>query len=525
MLILRIRRAETALADGRLDEAFTIAQAPDLQAHYKGQKLIGRLARALADRAREHLTAGRLAQAGVDCEKAVRLGGSLPEIEQLRSALNLALAAHQRMERHRGDALAAARDHVANGRLSLGEGMLENAGDDSTRVLSLKDEVAGRRARVEAAVARTRDALDREDWAAAGVALAEARQCHPNDPRCCELAVLVARTVSQRAAIAVDAGRLDLAEAILQPVRRACAEAIEVRELGRFLDQCREAFASVTNGQPRLAAEIFRRLGTMRPGAAWIAPALQQAQQAAESLEGLRGGPLGLLDVRGRTSGVSDQTTLAATPAAPTRPHRSPEPAAPNGGLPGRLLFHVDGVGSFLVLRDRRVTIGAAGSSRRPEVGLLAESGMPAVTIERMEDDYFVTSEGGLKVNDAAVQRKLLGNGDRIALSPRACARFTLPNAASTSAVLHLAGTRMPGCDARQVVLLDRELIMGPGASAHVRADNLASPAVVHVRDGRIFCRAKDEVLVNDRPMDRQAGIPLGARVQVGSLSFVVTAA
>ena len=38
---LRIRQAETALAGGRLDEAYELARARDVRAHRNGQRLIG----------------------------------------------------------------------------------------------------------------------------------------------------------------------------------------------------------------------------------------------------------------------------------------------------------------------------------------------------------------------------------------------------------------------------------------------------------------------------------------------------
>jgi hypothetical protein len=188
-------------------------------------------------------------------------------------------------------------------------------------------------------------------------------------------------------------------------------------------------------------------------------------------------------------------------------------------------MLQVDGVGSFFVLRDRCVTIGPMSSSRRPDVGLLADAGLPVVTVERNDEDYFLTSDRAVCVDDKTVTRKLLTPGDRVALSPRCRFRFELPNAASTSAVLNLTGARLPRGDARRVILLDRSIVLGPGASAHVRADHLEEPVVLHVRDGRLFCRTNEEVMVDGHPMDRNAGIPAGAAVRVGSLSLVVTEA
>jgi hypothetical protein len=542
VLILRIRRAETALADGRLDEAFGLARAADVAAHRKGQKLIGRLARALVARGQKQLSAGRADQAAADCEKAAALAGALPEVAQLRSAVTEAISARQRLERHRGDVLAAAREHVDHGRLSIGEQCLAGAGDDSARVGLLKDQATRRRLQAQAALERARQALDREDFPTAAVALLEARQAHPTDPQGSAMMTELVRNVCGRAATAIDAGRLDLADSLLQPAIRAGGESIEITELTRFLNGCREVLAGLGNGQPRAAAEGLQRLTAIRPSASWLAQAARDAEQAAERLETLRSGPLGLLALGGgRLARLEDD---CATLSGLGRPAELPYPrgghparlvtpngahpvqaAAANGQLPAKLILHVDGIGSYLVLRDRHISIGPAGSSRLPDIGLLAEPGLPNVAIERTDEDYFVSCDAGVRVNDAPAKRKLLTNGDRITLSPRARARFVLPNAASTSAVLQLAGTRLPSCEARQVILLDREMIVGPGPSAHIRADHLAETAILQVRDGRLFCRSKEPVLVNDRPMDRNAGLPLGARVQVGAVSFVVTAA
>ena len=83
----------------------------------------------------------------------------------------------------------------------------------------------------------------------------------------------------------------------------------------------------------------------------------------------------------------------------------------------------------------------------------------------------------------------------------------------------------MPQRDARRVILMDRSLVIGPGSSSHVRADGLAEPVVLHVRDGRLCCQTKEPVLVGDRPSSGGTGFPLGVNVRVGSVSFVVTKA
>jgi hypothetical protein len=147
------------------------------------------------------------------------------------------------------------------------------------------------------------------------------------------------------------------------------------------------------------------------------------------------------------------------------------------------------------------------------------------VTIERTEGDYFLRCGSGVEVNEKMTTGTLLADGDKIALSPRCRLRFRLPSAASGSAVLELSTARLPQADVRRVILLDREMIMGPDPAAHVRADHLPARAVLHVRDGRLLCRTDEQLTIDRRPADPAEGIPLDTPVRVGPLGLVVSRA
>jgi len=262
----------------------------------------------------------------------------------------------------------------------------------------------------------------------------------------------------------------------------------------------------------------------MQPEVSWFGKVLNHSQHAAEMLEEIRGGPLGLL-IDGPAA--ADAPMAVSTIIEPVRDaqmipaDRKHEPG--NGNLPSRFVMHVDGVGSFVVLRGRSIKIGSAASSGQPDLGLTVESNVPTVNIEREEADYFLTCDRTIYVNDAAATSKLLANNDRIALSPRCRLKFTLPNAASATAVLETQGARIPGSDARKVILMDREMILAPGSTAHMRADKLNARAVFYVQNGLLLCRTDAEVLVDGKPMSREQGIRLGANVTIGDVSLIVT--
>jgi tetratricopeptide (TPR) repeat protein len=524
-----MRQAETALKDGRLDEAFELARSSDVRAHRRGQELIGRLVRALAERGRQHLEAGRLTQAAADGEKALQLGGQVPEVAELRASLEDAAKTRQEQDRRKANAIGAAREHLHNGQLSMG-GRVLAAIDNTYRADMLRGELDACRGEVELCLVRAEDALRREDWRTAVEALLRVEQLHPANTRRGELLSQLTSRMTDRVRTSLQQGRLDQARVFMQLAAPCSSKSVELTELQNALDLIGRTAAALQTGECRRAIEMLHQLRAIVPTSAWLDQAIADAEQAAEAMERLRGGPLGMVMATGTHQAPSrereHENTVVLKPAefrGPAREIHSLD--ATPGTLPTRLMMHVDGVGSFLLIRDRSLSIGCAGGSRQPAVPLLMDSSVGPATIERADEDYFLTCGRPVLINNQPLQRKLLVNGDRIAMSPKCHVRFSMPNAASTSALLSIAGARMPGTDATRVVLLDRSMVIGPGNSAHVRADELPAPVVLHVRDGRLFCNTEQQIAVDGRPMDRQAGLPLNAQIRIGTLSMVIQAA
>jgi hypothetical protein len=239
----------------------------------------------------------------------------------------------------------------------------------------------------------------------------------------------------------------------------------------------------------------------------------QHLKSAAESLEELRTGPFSLL---------SQDMTIMVGAKQPQLPRPQPPRLPMNDELTGNFTIRVDGVGSFKVLRGQRITIGPVSGSKRVDLAVMAEAHLPTVAIERDEEDYFLRSPLPVAINDQPTTGRLLNNGDRITLSSRCRLTFARPSPASNSALLQLTGARLQKADVRIVILLDRELIIGPGPSAHIRCDEMTDSAILQVRDGKLFCQSPLGVLVDGVGAAASAPLPINAQIAVGPVTFSI---
>ena len=542
MRILRIKQAEAALAGGRLDEAREILGDAELRSHKQAQQLADRLVEALVARGAEHLAAGRSREALADCQKAADLGGNAAPAAELREQIAAALAGQRHRQRAHGDALTAARRQADAGRLTLAGDALADAAADSTRVGELRRELDIRRQAADRAIRRTRAAMDRGDLPAAADALAKARSERADDDQLADLSAGVVEACLAQARRELARGRIDLVETMLALSRRVTGRRDEAAspaatEIERAVLECRQAASAVRAGRMRQAGEALRRARRVASDAAWLGEAIDAADRAAQAGEDLRAGPVGMLTGPGKGKADLPEPVTVAVGKQTTTPVLSPvegEGQRTGGSAPvagaalsaKRMVMQLDGAGSSLVMLGRTVSVGPISSPGRPDLGLMADANLPIIRIERSEDgDYLLAGDGAVEVNDRPVTSKLLADGDKIALSPRCRLRFRLPTPASTTAVLELSTARLPQADIRRVILLDREMIVGPGPGAHVRADDLPGRAVLQPAGDKLLCRTDCAVTRGSRPIDPAEGIPTDCPVRIGPLGMVVTRA
>jgi hypothetical protein len=529
VLLLRLKQAECAIADNRLDEAFDIVNSEDIKQHRRGQKLIGRLARAFSKRGQENLKAERLQLALIDCNKAEKLAGNTPDVARLRSDICSEMEQNRLRNQRCSFKVAQARQNIRNGWISVGEQILDDTSDKDGQVNMVLQQAAIARLQIDKAAAKAEQALRRNDLDSAISIVLRAEVSDNQNDKIVELVSKLRSLTTKRIKENINNGRIDLAYSMWQKIIPMVDGCSEISELGLALTQCRQAADYLAEGRPRAAVPLLRKVKTICPAAKWLSAVTDQTKKTAELIDELSAGPLGFAiaenaeaeeqfeDVDKHADKSSRNIKSRAIPG------HMKMAGQPDSSVPSKFLLQIDGVGSFLVIRNGRVTVGPVSSSARPTVGLMADPNLPVITFERTEDDYFVGSSGTFSVNDKGTNNKLLVDGDRIALSPRCRMKFHITNPASTTAVLSLSSGNLGRADIRRIILMDRDILIGPTSGCHILADFLDETITLCIQNGRLVCKTREKILVDNKPVSSSTGLTMKTQIRIGQISMVLT--
>ena len=509
-----IKHARGALEAGRLDEAYQLALTPEVRKQYKAQALIRELVDGLLDRAKRHLAALQPEQALEDVERAARLGGNLVSVVSLREEILGILKVEQGERSLARSELAEARRYMQRGEYDQAEQVLDQIVGNAQDVRRLRQELEQGRITLKDTLQDTRTQLDLGNVELALEALLAIKdiQAHP------EVLHLRKEALEQTLTQAQDAftrGRLGHVRKLLKVCRPYAEHSMQAQDLARGLAFCEKASNAIQQNNFDEAHQVLKRLVHLQLDVVWV----KEAQHALAELQAakmqLLDGPLSTVTIEGQNIGASNGARPklwdTVTAAKPANVARSVDPST-------TLRLQINGVGSFLLIRKSIISFGAARSSRKPDIGLLAVSGIPTARIERLQDDYFLRGDGTAQVNGRSQADTLLRSGDKIELARNARFTFQLPNPASTTAVFALSsGTRLPRADIRKIILFDDALVLGPAASAHIRCPDLAREIVLVYRDG--------EVLAQLRRGGERTNVPLALNqtIEVDALSMVLS--
>ncbi|MCK5000367.1 MAG: hypothetical protein KAS23_12560, partial [Anaerohalosphaera sp.] len=293
MFDLRIKQAEVAYADGRLDEAYDLVLGGGAAEHRRGKKLIGRLGRAFAERGDTHLLADRLEQALSDCNKAQKLNGNTDEVAGLRKAICVAIEAKRSVQAKRNVRLAAARDNIGKGWVSVGQEMLEDDQSSSDDAV-IRQDAKAQRARLDAAVKRIDEAISRGDIEAGVDVVCQTGLMDMVGGKAGQVVWQVRGKLAELIRQCVESGRLDRAEHLIRRMDKLgdCAESAQ---WSKIIDLCRQVRRCVEGADPGKAVEVLGRLKLMLGDAEWVDQARSNAEKYADAVRSLKAGPLGLV--------------------------------------------------------------------------------------------------------------------------------------------------------------------------------------------------------------------------------------
>lgn len=487
MFNLRLRQAETALAEGRLNEAARLAEQPGVREHRDTQRLLTRLVNAFVDRGREHFQAGRFDHADADCREAKMLAGEQPSIAALASEIAAARREAQKTATRKQRIAAEVGQEIARGELALGEKLLDGFKVNGLLSRSLpgeiNDQIAVSRERIEATSLRARREVNAGHTRESVTAILELQKLSPSHPELAELIDQVTTPVVSRLWLEIEAARLDRVDALIESVRPLIVFDPELTEACRVIRSAKEINKLLGEARYHEASLRIRKMARLLGNVAWLQELAEKVTQAADLEVDIQSSPLSLLESSARESMRSEQEF-------PTM--NSPVPGIRTTPLPEQMVLQIDGIGSTLLMRQPSMSIGSAARSTSCDVALTGFPGKGSIIIDRSSGRYRITAfeTTDVTVNDHHCLKKFLTDGDAVRVGHRCRFRFRRPTADVPSAVLELNGTRLPRPDIRSIVLFDETMIVGPGRSSHLVARDLDQPLILFVRNGVLYGRS-----------------------------------
>ncbi len=513
MLSVRLKAAEKALRDGRIDEAFRLAASPDLRKHRRGAAVLTALSEHFFERARAHFREDRCAEALLDLERADAGAVKKDEIAELRKHVEAVAAELQRKSRSQRELVDAAKQRIERGSLAAGRRMLERAGEANPQAAQLRQDADQRAAEVASLVSQTNSLIEQGQLAAAADRLRRAKSVEAHSERVTATETLLCSRVLENARQAIRDGRVSRAADELACLGTLGDSLPAKREFADVVRIAGEAAQAVRLNKFADARRMAMSIARLMPDVRWIKDVADQLDRMDELCTTLHAGPLG--------------ETAAAAGAAPARgasldetvalPLRS---GADDGRLPQRLLLLVDGGGSYLLLRNPQASVGRAACERPSDIPILSDIAERHANINRVDDDYFFYSVKDADVGGRKVKQQLLRDSDRVVLGRKAKFTFRLPSKRSATAVLDLSDTTKMPQDVRRVVLFDRHATIGSGRTAHITCRHASPALVLFERKGGLWIRQQ-----NDGHVDAAAvELVLGKPTEIGGVSLVLEA-
>lgn len=502
LLSVRIKAAERALRDGRLDDALRMAGEAEIVGHARGGKLRHDLGRALLERARAHYRAERFTEALLDLGKAELCGAAESEVAELRGQVTVVAREVARQDADRRRRVEQAQRHVAGGSLAAGKQMLQSVAAGDAEVERMRQDIQRREQRVQDLLAQAESLFAEQRVEAAADHLQRAMAIDAHHAAALRLESKICAQAHQEARSAFVGGRLQRARAELAVLGQLGKSDDARADLDELLTCAEEASRALLAGQFDEVRQRLRRLQSLAPEVAWIQEAAEHAAKLDAALLALRSGPLadGFRPAAGKGADALGETL--------PMPRATPAVDVSADSLPTSLLLLVDGGGSYLVHRGQRLSVGRAAASDPADLPIYSDLSARHAEVMRVEDDYFLLGAREVEVAGRPARQQLLRDGDRVVLARRAKFTLRMPSRRSPSARIDLSDSTKTPHDVRTVILFKQTAMIGRGSDCHITCHSARCNLVLYERGGRLFVRpqggseAEAAAVVPGRPVE-----------------------
>jgi len=449
----KLREAQVALEQGRLEEAAQIAGQPQLKQYLPVQQLLLQVGEQLARRALERAAAGDFAAGWRDLDVSRKLTGETAEWQRLQQA-------------------------VAD--VAVGEVVQRLVASD----------FPGAASRLEA--------LDKRKMP--GVALETLREVTKR--------LESARKLSQRGKFAEAEEQLSAAAALrpdlalIEEKLRICRERAE-KSRG-LQEQLHAAIAAADWTKVVACANDLLEISPENRVA-------REARKRAWAEVGERIGDSRRLAETQHWGGLSGESEVPASRSVETTDGR----LVSTRQKARRFMLWIDAVGGYLVCLGDEIVIGQAAPGTDVDVPIQADISRKHAKLVRHKEGYVLEPVAANVVleGNPITRPVLLSDGEEIVLGGAVKLRFRKPHVLSSSARLEIvSGHRsLPHADA--VILMAESCVLGPQWQNHVVCREWNGDVVLYRSEDKIMCRAMESIEIDGHLHDGRGPVRPGSHV------------
>jgi len=187
-----------------------------------------------------------------------------------------------------------------------------------------------------------------------------------------------------------------------------------------------------------------------------------------------------------------------------------------------KFIVWIDQVGAFLLCLASEVTVGGpATEGARADVPLLANLSRRHATFVRSGERYLLLAHAPTQVAGRAVHDRVdLSDGYDVGLGANVRLKFRLPSVMSGTARLEFVSDHRPARAVDGVILMDQTCLVGPGAENHIRCPGWPQSVLLYRRDGRLWCKSRDELFLGGRHAPEGGPLEPGVVVTATDIRF-----